>query len=154
GGEWRRNCRNPRFCFAQRQARADSCVGQRDGNTGEGPRAAVSTFCRVRAQRRLRIGTGDFARTRPRTWRRYFVGGNRGKRHHLSRGNPGPGDGMTWDPDTYMKFATERTRPAVELLARVPLRMPSRVIDLGCGPGNSTALLAARWPEAELEGLE
>ncbi|HEX3945730.1 MAG TPA: trans-aconitate 2-methyltransferase [Rhizomicrobium sp.] len=61
---------------------------------------------------------------------------------------------MSWDPDVYMKFATERTRPAVELLARVPLRTPSRIIDLGCGPGNSTALLAARWPEAEIEGLE
>ena len=61
---------------------------------------------------------------------------------------------MTWDPDTYMKFAAERTRPAVELLARVPLCTPSRIIDLGCGPGNSTALLAARWPEAEIEGLE
>lgn len=61
---------------------------------------------------------------------------------------------MNWDPDIYMKFATERTRPAVELLARVPLCTPSRIIDLGCGPGNSTALLAARWPEAEIEGLE
>jgi trans-aconitate 2-methyltransferase len=61
---------------------------------------------------------------------------------------------MSWDPDIYMKFATERTRPAVELLARVPLRRPSRVVDLGCGPGNSTALLAARWPEAKIEGLE
>jgi trans-aconitate 2-methyltransferase len=61
---------------------------------------------------------------------------------------------MTWDPDVYMKFATERTRPAMELLARVPLQMPGRIIDLGCGPGNSTALLAARWPRAELEGLE
>ena len=61
---------------------------------------------------------------------------------------------MSWDPDVYMKFASERTRPAMELLARVPLRAPSRVIDLGCGPGNSTALLAARWREAEIEGLE
>jgi trans-aconitate 2-methyltransferase len=61
---------------------------------------------------------------------------------------------MSWDPDIYMKFASERTRPAMELLARVPLAAPKRVIDLGCGPGNSTALLAARWPEAEIEGLE
>jgi trans-aconitate 2-methyltransferase len=61
---------------------------------------------------------------------------------------------MTWDPDVYMKFATERTRPAIELLARAPLQGPSRVIDLGCGPGNSTALLAARWPDAQIEGLE
>ncbi|MBV8800454.1 MAG: trans-aconitate 2-methyltransferase [Alphaproteobacteria bacterium] len=61
---------------------------------------------------------------------------------------------MSWDPDVYMKFANERTRPAMELLARVPLNAPARAIDLGCGPGNSTALLAARWPEAKLEGLE
>jgi trans-aconitate 2-methyltransferase len=53
-----------------------------------------------------------------------------------------------------MKFANERTRPAMELLARVPLTAPKRVIDLGCGPGNSTALLATQWPNAEIEGLE
>jgi trans-aconitate 2-methyltransferase len=61
---------------------------------------------------------------------------------------------MSWDPEIYMKFANERTRPAMELLARVSLRAPARVIDLGCGPGNSTALLATRWPDAEIEGLE
>ena len=61
---------------------------------------------------------------------------------------------MTWDPDVYMKFANERTRPAVELLARVPVLHPKRVIDLGCGPGNSTAILCQRWPDADIEGLE
>lgn len=61
---------------------------------------------------------------------------------------------MAWDPEVYLTFAAERTRPAAELLARVPLKAPRRAIDLGCGPGNSTALLAARWPQAELEGLE
>ena len=61
---------------------------------------------------------------------------------------------MSWDPNVYMKFASERTRPAMELLARVLVRAPARVIDLGCGPGNSTALLAAHWPDAEIEGLE
>lgn len=61
---------------------------------------------------------------------------------------------MSWDPDTYLKFGSERTRPALELLARVPITAPERVIDLGCGPGNSTALVAARWPEAHVEGLE
>jgi trans-aconitate 2-methyltransferase len=61
---------------------------------------------------------------------------------------------MTWDPKTYLAFEAERTRPAGELLARVANENPRWVIDLGCGPGNSTALLAARWPEAELEGLD
>ena len=61
---------------------------------------------------------------------------------------------MTWNPDTYLQFAGPRTRPAAELLARVPAAEPSRVVDLGCGPGNSTALLAARWPGARLEGLD
>jgi trans-aconitate 2-methyltransferase len=61
---------------------------------------------------------------------------------------------MTWNPGTYLAFADQRTRPAAELLARVPVERPARVIDLGCGPGNSTALLAARWPDAVLEGLD
>ena len=53
---------------------------------------------------------------------------------------------MAWDPKTYLNFGAARTRPAAELLARVPIEAPARVADLGCGPGNSTALLAARWP--------
>ncbi|MES2293145.1 MAG: trans-aconitate 2-methyltransferase [Pseudomonadota bacterium] len=61
---------------------------------------------------------------------------------------------MTWNPETYLAFAGQRTRPAADLLARVPASHPARVIDLGCGPGNSTALLAARWPDAGLEGLD
>lgn len=61
---------------------------------------------------------------------------------------------MAWDPKTYLDFEDERTRPAVELLARIPHKNPQSVIDLGCGPGNSTALLARRWPKARLEGLD
>lgn len=61
---------------------------------------------------------------------------------------------MAWDPKTYLVFGEERTRPARELLARVPTEHPARVVDLGCGPGNSTALLAARWPGADLEGVD
>jgi trans-aconitate 2-methyltransferase len=61
---------------------------------------------------------------------------------------------MAWNPSIYMAFGGERTRPAVELVARIRAENPSRVIDLGCGPGNSTAVLAARWPEAKLEGLD
>ena len=61
---------------------------------------------------------------------------------------------MSWNPETYLTFADQRTRPAAELLARVRAEQPARVIDLGCGPGNSTGLLAARWPKAQLEGLD
>src|SRR5271154_4892113 len=61
---------------------------------------------------------------------------------------------MAWDPKTYLVFGEERTRPAHELLARVPTEHPKRVVDLGCGPGNSTALLASRWPEADVEGVD
>lgn len=61
---------------------------------------------------------------------------------------------MAWDPTTYLGFAEERTRPAADLLARVPVEAPARAVDLGCGPGNSTALLVARWPGAAVEGLD
>jgi trans-aconitate 2-methyltransferase len=61
---------------------------------------------------------------------------------------------MTWSPEVYLTYADERTRPAVELAARVPLPHPARVMDLGCGPGNSTAVLAARWADASIDGLE
>ena len=46
-----------------------------------------------------------------------------------------------WDPEQYARFAGERGRPFVELLSRVDLQSPRRVVDLGCGPGNLTALL-------------
>ncbi len=60
----------------------------------------------------------------------------------------------TWDPSQYLKFADIRTRPAAELLARVPLASQARIADLGCGPGNSTELLKARWPEAFTTGVD
>jgi trans-aconitate 2-methyltransferase len=59
-----------------------------------------------------------------------------------------------WDQAQYLKFEAERTRPARELLARVPLAHVERAIDLGCGPGNSTALLCERWPSARVLGID
>jgi trans-aconitate 2-methyltransferase len=59
-----------------------------------------------------------------------------------------------WDPDRYLTFADERGRPFVELLARVGAERPRTVVDLGCGPGNLTALLAQRWPDADVVGLD
>jgi trans-aconitate 2-methyltransferase len=61
---------------------------------------------------------------------------------------------MGWDPKTYLAFGAERTRPAADLLARVAVEQPRRVADLGCGPGNSTALLRARWPDAEIDAID
>lgn len=60
----------------------------------------------------------------------------------------------TWDPALYLDFDDHRARPFHDLLARVRAAAPRRVVDLGCGPGNMTALLAARWPEAVLEALD
>lgn len=59
-----------------------------------------------------------------------------------------------WDPEHYLTYAGERGRPFVELLARVDADRPRRVIDLGCGPGNLTALLSQRWPQAQVRGLD
>jgi trans-aconitate 2-methyltransferase len=59
-----------------------------------------------------------------------------------------------WNPALYRRFESERTRPAIELLARVPLAEAAYAVDLGCGPGNSTELLAARYPGAEVVGID
>jgi trans-aconitate 2-methyltransferase len=60
----------------------------------------------------------------------------------------------SWNDEQYLKFADQRTRPAQELLARVLVEKPHRVIDLGCGPGNSTELLTNRWPFAQVTGVD
>jgi trans-aconitate 2-methyltransferase len=61
---------------------------------------------------------------------------------------------MSWQPQRYLAFDDHRTRPGTDLLARVPLAAPERVVDLGCGPGNSTELLTARWPDATVVGVD
>lgn len=60
----------------------------------------------------------------------------------------------TWSASQYVKFEDERTRPARELLARVPLPLAASAIDIGCGPGNSTELIAARYPAAKVTGMD
>lgn len=59
-----------------------------------------------------------------------------------------------WDANLYLQFGAERTQPSIDLASRIAVQSPRRIVDLGCGPGNSTEVLRRRWPEAEITGLD
>ena len=59
-----------------------------------------------------------------------------------------------WNPTTYLAFADERSRPFADLTSRIGATAPRTVVDLGCGPGQLTAGLARRWPDAAVLGLD
>jgi trans-aconitate 2-methyltransferase len=61
---------------------------------------------------------------------------------------------MSWNPQRYLEFEDHRLRPAIDLLARVAADDPRGVVDLGCGAGNVTRLLARRWPGAAVVGID
>ena len=61
---------------------------------------------------------------------------------------------MAWNPEQYLKFAEPRVRPAVDLLSRIGCAEPQQVFDLGCGAGNVTQMLKARWPQAHITGVD
>jgi len=59
-----------------------------------------------------------------------------------------------WNPELYLKFQKERTQPVYDLISRMEIENPKRILDIGCGPGNSTIVLKDRWPEAQVIGLD
>ncbi len=59
-----------------------------------------------------------------------------------------------WNPEKYLQFRNERTQPSIDLVSRIQLDAPARIIDVGCGPGNSTQILAQRWPRSSITGLD
>jgi trans-aconitate 2-methyltransferase len=71
-----------------------------------------------------------------------------------------PEHSPAWDPAQYLRHADHRARPFTDLLERIPdlpaqkQGRPPRIADLGCGPGNVTALLATRWPTAHITGYD
>ena len=61
---------------------------------------------------------------------------------------------LDWNPDLYSKFEKERTLPAKDLISRIEVVYPKRILDVGCGSGNSTHELKKRWPNAEIVGID
>src|SRR3954454_19502133 len=59
-----------------------------------------------------------------------------------------------WDPQQYQRFSSERSRPFFDLLAQMPDDDIRYAADLGCGPGELTRTLLARWPDATILGVD
>jgi trans-aconitate 2-methyltransferase len=59
-----------------------------------------------------------------------------------------------WNSTQYLKFENERTQPAIDLARRIPCEAPGKILDIGCGPGNSSQVLARRFPDASIMGVD
>jgi len=64
------------------------------------------------------------------------------------------GNNNDWNPELYLQFKEERTQPAKDLAARINIENPENIMDVGCGPGNSTNVLSSRWPESNIIGID
>ena len=61
---------------------------------------------------------------------------------------------MLWDSDLYLQFKAERTQPSIDLVKRIPLSHAAKALDVGCGPGNSSRVLADAFPGARITGVD
>ncbi|MGI6167938.1 MAG: methyltransferase domain-containing protein, partial [Eubacteriales bacterium] len=61
---------------------------------------------------------------------------------------------MNWNSEQYLKFKAERTQPAIDLVNRINMASPKKILDVGCGPGNSTEVLFSRYPDAYILGVD
>ena len=61
---------------------------------------------------------------------------------------------FSWDPSLYSRFERERTQPAIDLVNRISHLRPRSVVDVGCGPGNSTAVLRSAFPDSEILSID
>jgi trans-aconitate 2-methyltransferase len=59
-----------------------------------------------------------------------------------------------WDPRQYERFRAERSRPFFDLLDRIPDKSYKSIVDLGCGTGDLTSILADHWPESRVLGVD
>lgn len=59
-----------------------------------------------------------------------------------------------WNSEQYLKFADERTQPSIDLVSRIYMKAPQKIVDVGCGPGNSTQVLAKKFKEAHVLGVD
>jgi len=61
---------------------------------------------------------------------------------------------VDWNSSQYLMFENERTQPAIDLVNRIYVNDPKMIIDIGCGPGNSTQVLAEKFPNAYILGVD
>lgn len=59
-----------------------------------------------------------------------------------------------WNPEKYLMFEKQRTQPAIDLANRLRSLAPAKIADIGCGPGNSTAVLKSVFPSADILGID
>ncbi|MBP3919900.1 MAG: methyltransferase domain-containing protein [Clostridia bacterium] len=59
-----------------------------------------------------------------------------------------------WNSELYLKFKNQRTQPSIDLVKRICIQHPHSILDIGCGPGNSTKVLKDFFPDAEVLGID